>query len=229
MNYGRIEGVVRELHRKIWRAREELTGSATPRPVELLAPEVAARAMGVTFEVHESLGSRFGHRGERYEVAGLIDRQAGKIAVSRRFKLETRRFTAAHEIGHWLLHEDEVLHRDRPVEGLHYEADTRPPREREADYFAACFLMPARLVARRVEETFGFPVPVAFSDTLAYWLSSNNAEFLMSAADDALDREVALATARSFAGRHFEPLTQYFRVSISSMAIRLKELGVIRR
>jgi Zn-dependent peptidase ImmA (M78 family) len=55
--------------------------------------------------------------GAKATVAGLIDRQQGVIAVSRAYSSETMRFTGAHELGHYLLHEDEVMHRDLPVDG----------------------------------------------------------------------------------------------------------------
>ena len=39
------------------------------------------------------------------------------------------------------------MHRDRPVHGIGVQTSSRPPHEREADYFAACFLVPESLLA----------------------------------------------------------------------------------
>ena len=41
-------------------------------------------------------------------------------------------------------------------------------------------------------------------------------------------RAAAAASARSFANRHFDSLARHFHVSIASMAIRLRELGLVR-
>ena len=38
------------------------------------------------------------------EIAGILDRDLHRIVVARKFPLLTRRFTLAHELGHWFLH-----------------------------------------------------------------------------------------------------------------------------
>ena len=138
MNDTHIEAAVRDLHTRLWRARASLwPADALPSPVEMLDPAAAARLLGIEFEVHDELGSRFSATEARFEIAGLLDRQAKKIAISRRFAPETQRFTAAHELGHWLLHPGNIMHRDRPVGGLEFGPMKRPQPEREADRFAA--------------------------------------------------------------------------------------------
>ncbi len=62
-------------------------------------------------------------------------------------------FTGAHEIGHLVLHEDTVMHRDRAFDGSPLQAP-RAPAERQADRFAACFLMPQKLLRERFEFMF---------------------------------------------------------------------------
>jgi len=145
-----------------------------------------------------------------------------------RFPQETIRFTGAHEIGHWLLHPKEVMHRDRPVKGLVVEASSRPAQEKEADYFAACFLMPRRLVTKALESTFSVRSPFIFDDTASFHLRPDDLESLLRPDDGAWDRAVSLASAESYSGRHFHSLAKQFRVSVSTMAIRLKELELIR-
>jgi Zn-dependent peptidase ImmA (M78 family) len=229
MNDGQIENAARELLARVWRARESLwTFDPLPAPVAMLDPAVAARLLDIKFEIHDRLGSRFGDRNSRFEIAGLLDRQARKIAISAHFPLETQRFTAAHEIGHWLLHPDNVMHRDRPIGGLEFGKTRRAAAEREADRFAASFLMPHRLVTKRFEATFGITAPLVIDDAAAYWLCGSNPGFLLDAEVNSLEREVAVASARSYANRHFDSLAKHFGVSISSMAIRLKELGLVR-
>jgi Zn-dependent peptidase ImmA (M78 family) len=227
MHDSHIENTVRDLHRRLWRERGSLwAADQMPAPVAMLDPAAAARLLGIDFEIHDALGSRFGGSDARFEIAGLLDRQARKIAISRRFRPETQRFTAAHELGHWLLHPGNVMHRDRPVGGLEYSVK-RAPEEREADRFAALFLMPAKLVKRRFEESFGIRAPLVIDDTAAYWLCGSNPGFLLGADITALEREAAVACTRSFANRQFDSLAMYFRVSIASMAIRLRELKLV--
>ena len=156
MEYTRIENAARGLHERIWRARKTLWAQPMPAPAAMLDPAVAARLLDIEFEIHDELGSRFPSGDARFEIAGLIDRQARKIAISRRFPLPTRRFTAAH------------------------------------------------------------------------WLCPANPGFLLEADMNTLEREVAVASTRSYAGRHFDSLAKYFGVTIASMAIRLKELQLVQ-
>lgn len=55
-----------------------------------------------------------------------------------------QRFTAAHEIGHWYLHQDDLAMDGREE----IEGNPRSPREREAQVFASHFLMPLDLLYR---------------------------------------------------------------------------------
>lgn len=224
-----IENAVHDLHARIWRARSSLwAAEQMPAPVEMLDPAVAARLLDIEFEMHDELGSRFSGGDARFEIAGLLDRQAKKIAISRRFPAETRRFTAAHELGHWLLHPGNVMHRDRPVGGLEFGPPRRRGEEREADRFAALFLMPAKLVTKRFEQSFGITAPLTIDDAAAFWLCPSNPGFLLGADLNSLEREVAVAATRSFNNRPFDSLARYFGVSIASMAIRLRELKLVR-
>ena len=88
--------------------------------------------------------------------------------------------------------------------------------------------MPAKLVKKRFEESFGVTAPLAIDDAAAYWLCGSNPGFLLGADLNSLEREVAVASTRSFAGRHFDSLARHFGVSIASMAIRLRELKLVQ-
>jgi Zn-dependent peptidase ImmA (M78 family) len=166
----RIQHEAREIQKLIWSRRHEIWPEGPPQPIRMLEPEIAAYVLGINFEFHQEL-IMLDRRNSRYEIAGLLDRQARKIAVAEQFPNETVRFTGAHEIGHWILHEDEMMHRDRPVKGLNGEAFIRPQKEIEADYFAACYLMPERLVLEAFESTFMFRGQFIFDDTAAFWLN----------------------------------------------------------
>jgi hypothetical protein len=120
------------------------------------------------------------------------------------------------------------LHRDIPIRGL--EREVRDPIEREADHFAACFLMPAKLLKKVFAEMFLVrDRPLAFDEKTIFHLGANDYESLLYPEADSYDREVALASARSFAGRRFEKsLADMFQVSVATMAIRIRELRLVR-
>ncbi|NOU01030.1 MAG: ImmA/IrrE family metallo-endopeptidase [Gallionella sp.] len=224
-----IESEARKLQVQIWTEHRATRCSDAPitlsELVSLFDPEVAAYHLGVGFEYHEKIVP-FGVRNVNFEIAGLIDRQAGKIAISRKFSAETIRFTGAHEIGHWILHPQQVLHRDRPIKGLASEISRRLPQEQEADYFAACFLMPRKLVQQSLENIFNVKVPFEFNEQTSFWLCPSDPESLLWP-ENSLDRALALASVNSYRGKHFTSLAKQFQVSSASMAIRLQELNLV--
>lgn len=226
MDKSDIETRARKLQMQIWDQRHVIWPDREVSPLEMLDPEIAAFVLGVKYEFHEEI--RLLGQSNQYEIAGLFDRQLGKIAVSSRFPDETIRFTGAHEIGHYLLHPGHVMHRDRPIKGLAGSTYNRAPQEVEADYFAACFLMPRKLVKEALESTFLTEAPFVFDDDAAFWLSPGNPGALLRPYEGNRDRAHALATAQSYGGRHFVSLSKLFRVSSGSMAIRLQELGLIQ-
>ena len=81
-------------------------------------------------------------------VSGLLDFSKSRLYVNEKDVFERQLFTIAHELGHWMLHKG------------HYEADPElykllprfsspdrdDPLEQEANRFAACILVPKRLL-----------------------------------------------------------------------------------
>jgi hypothetical protein len=224
MDKSGIEQAATRLLRDMWQRRDRMFAKGL-RPIDLLKPELAARFLNVRFEFHAGLG-RFGDRGVQFEVAGFMDPKGRRIAVSRQFPDEVVRFTGAHEVGHWLLHPRQMVYRDRPVKGLEGKPDRRPPEEREADYFSACFLAPGKMVTAAFVERFG-RVPLVIDDAAAFWLAKDDPDSILRPQAGSLDQELALATARSYGGRHFDSLASVFRVSPTTMAIRLRELELV--
>lgn len=222
MNRSAISDIASQLQKELWGHRSEFWPDREPSYFEILDPELAANYLGVGYVLCESLG-RFGTRGSQFEVAGSIDRQRRVISVSRRFSAEVMRFTAAHEIGHWLLHPGEVMHRDRPIKGLEDGlSHARPEQEKDADYFAACFLMPGKLVSRTYERLFG--KGFCFDDAAACQLAAGDFNGFLAPREGSLSRELIMATARAYNGIHFKSLAEQFMVSPTTMAIRLREL-----
>lgn len=88
-------------------------------------------------------------------VDGLLFRLGGAawayvyVSDDERNPLPRRRFTAAHELGHALLHGNVM---GRVVIDETIEANSKDPIEREANRFAVELLMPAEVCRERAEE-----------------------------------------------------------------------------
>ncbi len=88
--------------------------------------------------------------------------------VAQKYKPEYRRFTTAHEIGHWVLHPSGLYHRDRPLSGGEGANGTRPAEEQEADVFAAELTMPQKPLTDYFRQAFGQVVgPTASADFIS--------------------------------------------------------------
>jgi len=219
-----IEEEAKRLRRQIYEKRRDYWPDREPHAFEMIDPEIGAHVLGV--KLHYAPNLSFAIPDRKYETAGILLRPRKMIAVATRFGPEVARFTAAHEVGHWLLHPKEKLHRDFPIKGLEREAPN--PLEREADRFAAFFLMPSHFVKKMFERMFLTDLFV-FNDATAYHLRPYDVPALLYPEKDSMIRERALASAKSFNGVHFEKsLAGLFQVSVATMAIRIKELGLVR-
>lgn len=223
-----IESEVRKLQISMWHARGKLLPDHHPEhvsPLKLFEPSLAAKHLGLHFESYPTLGD-FGGQNDRHTLAGFLNRDKKQMGVSQRFSMEVQRFTAAHELGHYKLHPDQMAFRDRPIGGLNTHA-CRSSIEAEADYFAACFLMPRNLVIERFSQIFGTKHPIIINDALAWHLVGNNFSELLNAPIDSLVREKAIARCDHIGTDYFASLAEQFHVSVESMAIRIKELRLI--
>jgi Zn-dependent peptidase ImmA (M78 family) len=82
-------------------------------------------------------------------------RKLAVIGVNADHASNRRNFTAAHELGHFLLHDFEEVHVDRQFKvWLRSETSSQGTdlEEKEANLFAAELLMPARFLANDVDE-----------------------------------------------------------------------------
>lgn len=219
-----IEAIVKDLHTRVWRERGELWDGMPPAdPIELLDPEVALRAIGYECSLEEGLGTYRTRMGS-VEVAGLINRTTKTVHLSRQFPMHVRTFTAAHELGHAVLHPaGGGVHRDRPIDGT---SMSRDPREVEADRFATYFLMPEKLVRARFATFFGSD-RFKLNDDTAFALCGASVADIRAECRTRRDLSRMLASAERYGGRHFLSLATQFHVSAESMAIRLEELGLL--
>ncbi|MEX2670893.1 MAG: ImmA/IrrE family metallo-endopeptidase [Phycisphaeraceae bacterium] len=124
------------------------------------------------------------------------------------------RFTIAHEVGHWRLHRQHLME-DPSAEFLFQEkcepafvcrSNANPPEEIQANAFAACVLMPRRLMFDAWAQWRGSEDPVAISE-----LSMNDHQISEEAAMDKFCR----------------PLAEQFEVSAQAMRYRLQKLELL--
>ena len=216
-----IERASRALIERIWRNRLVLFPMGVNDRLEMLNPRIACAELGLKYDPHPEL-PWYTPQGI-VKVAGVLDRDNDTVSVAERLGPTVERFTAAHEIGHVLLHPGAIMHRELP--DWQYRGQQKPLQEREADYFAACFLVPINLLAEEFEGRFGAPGTLVFDETSGFWLSPGEPERLAEFTRE--QRANALATVTRFNGRSFQSLCQRFCVSRTAMKIRLIETGLV--
>jgi hypothetical protein len=218
-----IERRAIKLQKSIWKYRKQIWPDATPsNPVDILDPTIALKLIGYNSNLDETLG-RFYSDGKLFEVAGTIDKSSKQIHISRQFPQHVRRFTAAHELGHALLHETSGLHRDRPLDGA---TISRNDIEFEADKFAAFYLMPRKLVQIAFKQIF-LTDKFILTEATAVALNLGSYESLLKKFKTIRQLSRALASAEYYNGLPFNSLAKQFRVTNETMAIRLEELELL--
>ena len=218
-----IEQTARDLQIEMW----ENAGCPT-ETVDILnvfEPKNLIEYLGYNYQEHENLGEVCFNK-NKFETAGMVDhdRKIVGISLSPSFKQAERNFTSAHEAGHIILHPHiKGLHRDRPIDS-ESEAIV-DPIETQANKFATYWMMPKKLVLTELKKILG-TIPITFDENLSWNLNMNNPNSLLRAEEKTLDREVALASYNGH--NNFLSLAEIFGVSIKAMAIRLRELRVVR-
>lgn len=227
MKRAQIEDEARRLRYEIWHHRAVLFPMGEPPALAMYDPEVGARVLQLEYERRDRIGSVNGYN---YEAAGILNRQRGIISISTRFPFAVQRFTGGHEVAHYQLHPElgtATVHRDLPVFKYGVHDRKRSRYDREADYFSVCFLVPKDQLIFEFERRFG-PHPLWLSEHVAFHLLGNSAADLFISPHGSLVFPVAVAGARKFDRGHFPSLAAHFGISVSAMAIRLLELGLVR-
>jgi Zn-dependent peptidase ImmA (M78 family) len=214
---------VQELQKWVWTNRHVIWQDSVPAdPVDMLDPDVGVRSIGFEFDYVSTLG-RYRTQGREIEVAGIVDVETKTVQISAAFAPEVRRFTAAHELAHALLHDGLGLHRDRPLSG---EKLSRASREWEADKFAAFYLMPSKLLTERFRRLFLTTTFTADEDK-AFALARCSLREFEELFSSRRDIARAIARAETYNGKGFTSLAAQFGVSVETMAIRLEELKLV--
>jgi hypothetical protein len=141
-------------------------GEAPPVPVE----RIATALLGLFVDEADDLRTLPGAPADQGRLSGMLDAEEMIVWVDRVEAQRSpgrRRFTIAHEIGHFVLHVP-VLHKvfpDRPVDIKEIEEGSAAARlsahrrrEREANVFASELLMPETLLDEQARAT-GFNLP----------------------------------------------------------------------
>ena len=219
------ESSARQLQLELWDRQCTLWPGENVTPLDVCDPWVAAKYLG--FEVQEGwlrdAGARVG-----YELGGFINRPAKTIGISDQQKPRTKLFTLAHEVGHLRLHPGLHHHRETPIHGMTEPREPTDKKEREANHFAGCFLVPTKQLCRAFHAAFGADC-LKLTDDVAWELLGSNFTALLNSPYNSLAFERVVAQAPRFRGRHFGPLFDLFQVSATTMAIRLKQTGLVYR
>ena len=155
------------------------------------------------YEIAESLGISVVEQSVDDDFSGFLlrDQEARRvvIGINSKHHENRRRFTVAHELGHFLLHEGEVIHIDKKNRSQGFQLDFRNAKssegidvkEKEANLFAAELLMPSKLIEKDLSKF-------------------ENIDLL------GLDEQ------------HFDDLAGKYEVSLQAFMIRLSYLGYIQ-
>ena len=141
------------------------------------------------------------------------------------YKPDVINFTTAHELGHALLHDKLILHRDLPLDGSEMER-VRSIEEIQADRFAATFLMPKKIVVQLFQELFQTD-QFAINEENARLLTSGSAYELRKKIRTKRDLSRTIARCEYYNFRPFKSMAKIFQVSTEAMAIRLEELNLV--
>lgn len=201
---------------------EEFTGRllAPPIPVE----DIIERYLGlslqyVDFYAKYGLDNVFGalyvkNRTVAVSESLLRDRNEGRLI-----------FTCAHEVGHWCLHRRyvETAGRTGAEDGAvlcREDKSVKPPVEWQADYFAACLLMPEEMVQSAWRRSFCLERETLLVCNVKKTFRTMQLEGFRSF-DTCVENWHFIADTVRTAGN-------FSNVSKQSMIIRLQELGLVR-
>lgn len=114
---------------------------------DLLAEHKVEGAPVPIEQIAKSKGARIFYQSLEDDVSGFLYRDAKQvvIGVNTHHAPVRQNFTTAHELGHWLLHDQEKLHVDHAFTiRLRDDVSSQGTNvaEREANFFAASLLMP---------------------------------------------------------------------------------------
>jgi Zn-dependent peptidase ImmA (M78 family) len=82
----------------------------------------------------------------------IMSEEKAAVALNSKNSPKRKRFTLAHEIGHFLLHRGRGIHVDTDQMLFRREGSVSDPRETAANQFAAALLMPRVLLEKEIHD-----------------------------------------------------------------------------
>ena len=218
-----ISELARDLQVVMWKYQDLIYKDNESRNIlDVIQPSRAIRMFKYDYKEVETLGDD----AEAATIGGVIDNSTDTISIAKMYPEDVRRFTAAHELGHALMHQGLIMHRDIPRDAP-VEHENRAIEEVQSDQFAAYFLMPAKTVTELFKRLFqvNYLARNAFTAEKLGFMSYREFQLRYKTVRE-LSREVA--KTKYFNLQPFQPIHKIFGVSIEAMAIRLEELGLVR-
>lgn len=131
-----------------------------PDPLEVIAKHWDSTPVPIDLIIRD-IGLPLSYQAMEDNISGYIERQDGsyRIVVNANHAVTRQRFTAAHELGHYIYHRDLLGegagdNRAYRTEGTDLpNAKIRPIHERQANSFAANVLMPRHRLTDVAHET----------------------------------------------------------------------------
>lgn len=221
----KIEEISYNLRKVIWNNRIHIWKDEIPdNVIEMIKPEIILELLDYSYQVDKTLGSYYSE-GIEYDVAGVIDKTKMNVSISYWQEPEVQRFTTAHELGHAILHDEVVQHRDRSLS--HSDTKNSDPLEVEANKFASSFLIPRDLLNNLFQKNFKTSQIENDSETI-FSLNINYDDFT-NKYDSLRKFSRLIASTSRFSSNYFEKsLAETFGVSVEAMAIRLENIGLVR-
>lgn len=220
-----IEDIAIKVQNLMWKYRNTIWKKKRPEtPREILRPNIAFEKL-LDYKVlkRDTLGE-YDLSGEIVEIAGIIDNDNKAVGISKNFPPHIQNFTLAHELGHALLHKQNVLHRDRALDGT--SGIVRAAIEIQADKFATYFLMPKKQVVKAFQEQFSMDKFVLNEDSI-FALTGDTLRSFRVKHRSLRDLSRFIASAEYLYATPFKSIAEVFNVSTEAMAIRLEELDLI--
>jgi len=183
-----------------------------PVPVE----DIIERSLGLRL-LYEDFEKVFGSS----DVLGATYVESKLICINERLFEHSSEgrlvFTCAHEAGHWVLHRqfvDVQGKRNSKSDAIVCKlSDAKEPIEWQADYFAACLLMPEKEIREAFQEVCG-PEPIIINNV------RSAVEKGSRCAEPFIEQWPFIAAAMCEAGG-------FSNVSKQAMIIRLQDLGLL--
>lgn len=219
-----IEKAASDLQNIIWSKREVIWPESIPKhPAKILNPsKIFQKALAYKFATQDQIENP---KNFELRIAGIINQQEKVVVISKEFDKSIQNFTAAHELGHALMHKQNIMHRDRPVDGVKIR-EKRSLEEYQADKFSSYFLMPGKIVKREFKRIFGTD-HFSINDESVFSFNRRSEAELKSECKNLRGLALKLASTERYANTSFTSIADLFQVSSVAMAIRLEELELL--